>query len=156
MRKYRLIRLLCLVFFGISVATVGFCQEVLTCKGVLIDSLTTKPLTDVMIYLGNDSVGIQNNKDGSFLLSVKEGETIRFRKKGYRWLNIKIPTDNPTTRYEMVPSTRSYLHGQVDEIIINGKILPKDEWDDVNGDYISDVSISVNDNKVTLIAKTKK
>jgi hypothetical protein len=134
----------------------GYSQSPLTYQSVIIDSITRKPLPNVRIYVDKDTVGMKNHLNGTFqLTNVKKGSIVRFKKTGYRWLNMEI-TDNPVKIIEMVPTTHSALHNQVDEIEVNGKPLPKEEWNDLNPAYFNSVSVLIMDNKKSKLVITTK
>jgi len=143
-----------LVLFCILHSLMCFGQGTFEYKCILRDSITQEPLTNVKIYLNKDSVGIYNKNDGSFLINVKEGDILLLRKKGYRWENIKI-TANNLINLEMVPSTRFRANLKFDEIVIDGKILPKDEWDDINPCLFGEILINIINGKTVLIVKLK-
>jgi hypothetical protein len=132
-----------------------YSQSPHTYQSVIIDSITRKTLQNVRVYADKDTVGVTSRLDGSFQLNVKKGFIVRFRKTGYRWLNIEV-TDNPVKIIEMVPTTRSILHEQFEEIEVNGKLLPKEEWDDLNPDYVIDVAVSIIDNEKSKLIVTAK
>jgi hypothetical protein len=132
----------------------GFAQTEFTYRAVIRDSITHAILSDVHICIDRDTVGIKNLSGGSFQLRVKEGSTVRFRKTGYRWLNLEIAKNSPA-QIEMTPSVRSDLHDQVDEVEVNGKLLPEEEWDDLNPAYITQISVAVPEKKVKLIIRTR-
>jgi hypothetical protein len=126
-------------------------------RSTVRDSVTQKGLPDVYIFAGTDSIGgVRSKVDGTFLLNVRKGETVRFRKKGYKWLNVEI-RDTNATPVEMVQSAAgSNLYGEFDEVEVNGVLLPKEELNDLNPDYITEVSVSeIKNKKYRLIIKTK-
>jgi hypothetical protein len=126
-----------------------------TWQSTVRDSLTQKGLPDVHVFAGRDSTGVKSTANGTFRLNVRKGETVRFRKKGYKWLNIETGDANVTS-VEMVPSTKSNSHGEFEAVEVNGMLLPEDEWDDLNPDYVTEVSVSeMEDKKYKLIIKTK-
>jgi hypothetical protein len=132
-------------------------QETATWQSAVRDSLTQKGLPDVHVFVSMDSTGLRSKADGTFRLSVRKGETVRFRKKGYKWLNVEIVDAGVTqAQVEMTPSAGSDLHGKFNEVEVNGALLPEDEWDDLNPDYIISVSVmETGDRKYKLILKTK-
>lgn len=142
---------------GCCIASVSPClaQGKFTYKAVIQDSLTQEKLSDVRIYAGTDTVGSKNRPDGSFQLSVKKGSTVRFRKTGYRWLNLVVSEDNAKI-IEMIPSKKSELHDQFDEVEINGKLVSKEEWNDINMNYFIGADVGVerlNNGNAKLIIK---
>jgi hypothetical protein len=140
-----------------SVSSLSPCaaQETETWQSAVRDSLTQKGLPDVHIFVSMDSTGLRSKADGTFRLSVRKGETVRFRKKGYKWLNVEV-RDTCVTPVEIVPSAGSNLYGEFDEVEVNGALLPKDEWNDLNPDYITVVSVQImKDKKYKLIIETK-
>jgi hypothetical protein len=122
---------------------------------VIIDSITQAKLQNVRVYVDKDTVGMINRSDGTFQVNVTEGSIIRFRKTGYRWLNMEI-TDNSAKIIKMIPSTRSTLHDQFEEVEVNGKLLPKEEWDDLNPNYFINVAVSTTDNNKNKLVITTK
>ncbi|MDR2385787.1 MAG: carboxypeptidase-like regulatory domain-containing protein [Tannerella sp.] len=148
--------LYCFVYCSMVCILPGYSQSPLTYQSVIIDSITRKPLPNVRIYVDKDTVGMKNHLNGTFqLTNVKKGSIVRFKKTGYRWLNMEI-TDNPVKIIEMVPTTHSALHNQVDEIEVNGKPLPKEEWNDLNPAYFNSVSVLIMDNKKSKLVITTK
>jgi hypothetical protein len=132
-----------------------FAQETVTWQSTVRDSLTQKGIPDVHVFAGRDSIGVRSKADGTFRLSIQKGETVRFRKKGYKWMNIETKDAN-VTPVELVPSTKPNFHGEFEAVEVNGMLLPEDEWDDLNPDYVTGVSVSeMEDKKYKLIIKTK-
>ncbi|MDR1098348.1 MAG: carboxypeptidase-like regulatory domain-containing protein, partial [Tannerella sp.] len=120
-------RILFLLLVG-SVSSMSLCfsQEAASWQSTVIDSLTRKSLPDVHVFAGRDSTGVKSKADGTFRLNVQKGETVRFRKKGYKWLNVEVGAANVTS-VELVPATKSNFHGEFETVEVNGALLPEDE-----------------------------
>jgi hypothetical protein len=132
-----------------------FGQDAFICEGIIEESHTNKGLSNVCIYVDNDTVAIKSNKDGTFRITVRKNSCIRFRKVGYTWKNQEITSDD-TKKIVMSPSSHNDISAQFDEVEVDGKFLPKEEWDDINPEYIRDVGVLELDNKkVRLSIKTK-
>jgi hypothetical protein len=125
-------------------------------RSTVRDSVTQKGLPDVYIFAGTDSTGgVWSGADGTFRLNMRKGETVRFRKAGYRWLNLQV-TETAAQPPEMVPSGKSDSFDPFDEVEVNGKLLPKKDCADMNSDYFISVSVSeTEDKKYRLVIQTK-
>jgi hypothetical protein len=130
-------------------------QEALTYQSVVTDSLTRKGLAGVHVFAGADSTGVQSKSDGTFRLKVRKGETVRFRKAGYRWLNVEVAEDNakllkmvPSTDEEVkvnkTPMSRGSMSDQFEEVAVNGKLLSKEECADINLSYVTGMAVEAN------------
>jgi hypothetical protein len=149
-------RILFLLLAGsVSSMSLCFAQEAASWQSTVIDSLTWKNLPDVHVFAGRDSTGVRSKADGTFRLNVRKGETVRFRKKGYKWLNVEAGAAN-VTPVELVPAVKSNFHGEFETVEVNGALLPEDEWNDLNPDYVTEISMEkMEDGKHRLIIKTK-
>jgi hypothetical protein len=111
------------------------------------DSVTQKGLPDVYIFADTDSTGgVQSRVDGTFRLNVRNGETVRFRKTGYRWLNVNV-AETDIKPMEMAPSKKADIYDQFEEVEVNGKLFSKEDCTDMNPDYFTRVSVSETENK---------
>ena len=153
MKKYKQIIIL-ISFFNIYAISECFGQETFTYNAIIKDSITENILKDVIVYIDKDSIGSKNNSDGSLTLNVKEGSIIRLRKKGYQWLNFEVK-ENSAKTLKMVASTRPAFYDQIDEILLDGKSLPKEDWNDINPNYLIDVKVEVENKKTILIVETQ-
>lgn len=146
--------LVLLISFLCTIPLACFCQTQ-TYEAVIQDSITHKNIADAHIYLGKDTVGFKNNMDGSFLIQAKKGSVIRLRKPGYLWLNVEIQEHTPKV-LRMSPSSRSLeRQDKIGEMIVDGKNLPKEEWNDINSDYVKDMTSIMKNGKFKLIITTK-
>jgi hypothetical protein len=132
-----------------------FSQDTFVYKGVIEESHTHKGLPGVRIYVDNDTVAVKSDDAGAFRITVRKGSHVRYRKTGYTWQNREI-TGNDDGKVAMSPGSPNETHSQFDEVEVDGKLLPKEEWNDINSEYIRDVAVSkADDEKVRLIIKTK-
>jgi hypothetical protein len=145
-----------LIFAG-NVTDASLCNaQDFVYQSTVRDSATQKGLPDVYIFADTDSTGgVRSRVDGTFRLNVGKGETVRFRKTGYRWLNVNA-TEADIKPLEMVPSKKADIYDQFEEVEVNGKLLPKKDCTDMNPDYFIRVSVSETENKkYRLIIETK-
>jgi hypothetical protein len=130
-------------------------QDTFVYKGTVEDSVTRKALSNVRIYVDKDTVAVKSSAAGVFRVTVKKGSKVRFRKTGYRWLNMEI-AGRDAGKVVMFPSAPNGMSKDFDAIEVDGKLLPKEEWNDINDTYISDLSVlNSDDKKVKLIIRTK-
>lgn len=144
---------------AVSVTGISLCraQETFAYRSTVRDSVTRKGLPEVYIFAGTDSTGgVRSGADGAFRLKVRKGETVRFRKAGYRWLNVEA-AEAGAKPLEMVPSRKTADgYDQFEEVEVNGKLVSEEAYADVNPDYITFVSVSeIGNKKYRLIIKTK-
>lgn len=133
-----------------------FGQETFVYKGLIVDSVTQKGLSNVRIYVDNNLAAVKSDVAGVFRITVRKGAHVRFRKTGYTWKN-KVITGNDDGKIAMSPSSpKKGIHGHVSKIEVDGKLLPEEEWNDINNEYIRDLAASKTDKeKIRLIIKTK-
>ncbi len=148
-------RVILFFLWGIAGTSVCFSQSS-TYKAIIKDSISQKTLSGVRIYSDNEQDYIESDLNGKFEFQIKEGSTLRFRKAGYQWFNLTIKKQNPKN-IEMKPSPQSNeLQDKITAIEVNGKPLPKEEWNDINPDYITEIAIlELDENKNKLVIKTK-
>jgi hypothetical protein len=77
------IRLTLLAFF---ITTFCFAQEVVTVKGIVVDSAKLKPIAYVNVYVKRGNSGTTTDTKGNFTISARPTDTIRFSFVGYKTL----------------------------------------------------------------------
>jgi hypothetical protein len=58
-------------------------------KGVVLDSISGKPIAYVNIWVENENIGTTSEENGTFLLDLKEGKRIVFSALGYETKTLK-------------------------------------------------------------------
>jgi hypothetical protein len=153
--KNKLKFLFCLILFcSISPC---FCQNAFLCKGTVTDSKTREIIQDVRIYVDKDTVGTKTNVAGEFQIIVKSGSNVHFRKPGYIWQNIAVVGANnwKILLSPSLPKNMGNRNSGINELFVNGKPLPENEWNDINPDDITDISVSLS-GEITRMSITTK
>jgi len=129
-----------------------FAQQ-LNVKGIVKNGQTNEVLKDVRIYVNRDTTFVTTNAKGVFNMKIAVGAVLCFRKAGYKWQNEYITDGEADKIIALLPSV--HTQPQFDEVEVDGKLIPQEEWNDVNADYIQDVGVKNVNQKVRLIIKTK-
>jgi hypothetical protein len=82
----------------------------------------------VRVYIGWDTSFVTTDADGKFAVKVKRGTTLCFRKRGYRWLNLRVTEKTPSIVH-LSQSVKQDL--DYSAIYVDGELLPRDEWNDI-------------------------
>lgn len=161
MRKKHFLLLLC-VFIFIAHPLVA---QLSIFRGIIIDSITNKPLQNVKIYRisEQDTSQLTSDISGAFQVVLSKEIKLHFRKDGYGWHSIII-TDN--TKEETIcllpskPAQENIGQKNIDnaEIIFDGKELPRNQWDDacsIRPSEIASLTIYRKDGKIRFVFESK-
>ena len=126
-----------------------FGQTTTVWKAVVRDGSTRKPLSNVLVCVDQDTIGVRSNSAGEFQVSVKQNSGVYFRKQGYTWKKVDFAKEidnvelsasvKSSLSYHFFfrsPSADSASSVEVFSLYIDGKLLPKEEWDDINWEMI--------------------
>jgi hypothetical protein len=85
-KKIRLTLLVIALVVGIT--TICFAQEVVTVKGIVVDSARLHPIAYVNVFVKNANRGTTTDQKGNFTISARPTDTIRFSFVGYKTLEL--------------------------------------------------------------------
>jgi len=89
-------------------------QNKLTLKGVVLNSKTSQPLSDVNVTIKGSAIGTRTGPKGEYSINVKRGDVISFSYSGYETYDVKVT--NQTNADIPLKETASSL----DEIVVIG------------------------------------
>ncbi len=121
-----------------------FGQDTFLCKGIIKEGDTKEPLQNVRIFVDGDTIGVKNDIVGKYQITVKKGSKVRFKKTGYVWQSIIIAGKEvrDVELFPSLPKGKGNRTNEFGEIIVDGKSLLEDEWNDINPVDIIDISIN--------------
>ena len=157
------------IFSGIPVATKlhsEIKQEVFLCNGLIKDGKTNKPLQNVSIYAENDTIiGTKSNGKGEFQINVPLGTNLYVKKVGYIWEILKVENKNKqcislwkSVYQPFIGKDGRDQTDMVDEVVYDGRIVPKEEWNGINRNYIDNIILMTSelDGRVKIVIISKQ
>lgn len=85
-----------LTIITLLLATCGYAQQVVHIKGIVVDSLTNKPLHYVNVMSKNANRGTLSDASGNFSFNAHPNDTIQFSLLGYRLLELPAKDWEPS------------------------------------------------------------
>ena len=77
-----------LTLFAFAITSICFAQELVTVKGIVVDSAKLRPIAYVNVFVKKGNHGTTTDSKGNFTLSARPSDTIRFSFVGYRTLEL--------------------------------------------------------------------
>jgi hypothetical protein len=134
--------------------------EEFVCTGIIKEAKTNKPLSNVRITIDTDSIGVKSDAKGQFKIKVRMNTRLWFRLRGYQWENLNVSDKNAQTIYlspsDKTKSITTTAPGEVQEVIVDGWRVPKDEWSDINinPEALGDLEFKTTKKRIKVILTT--
>ncbi|MEI9919907.1 MAG: carboxypeptidase-like regulatory domain-containing protein [Bacteroidota bacterium] len=77
-----------LTLLALALSTACFAQELVTVKGIVVDSAKLKPIAYVNVFVKKLNRGTTTDTKGNFTISARPSDTIRFSFVGYKTLEL--------------------------------------------------------------------